>query len=133
MKAQLTVGDRMTLSPHSIGRDQTLHTAHALLRKHGIRHLPVLNGGTLVGVLSLRDLHLVETLPDVDPARVRVDEAMSQDVYAVSPRTPLRDVVSEMAERKLGSAIVMEGESVVGVFTTIDALDTLSELLRARA
>jgi acetoin utilization protein AcuB len=123
----------MTLSPHSIGRDQTLDTAHALLRKHLIRHLPVLSGGALVGVLSLRDLHLVETLPDVDPARVRVDEAMSQDVYAVSPRTPLRDVVDEMAERKLGSAIVMEGESVVGVFTTIDALDTLSELLRARA
>jgi acetoin utilization protein AcuB len=133
MTPHITVGDRMTLSPHSIGRDQTLDTAHALLRKHGIRHLPVLSGGTLVGVLSPRDLHLVETLPDVDPAHVRVDEAMSQDVYAVGPRTPLRDVVDEMSERKLGSAIVMEDERVVGVFTTIDALDTLSELLRVGA
>lgn len=128
----LTVSDRMTPSPHSIGRDQTLDTAHAFLKKHGIRHLPVLQGGRLVGLLSLGDLRLVETLPDVDPAKVKVDEAMSQDVYAVAPETPLLEVVSTMAERKLGSAVVMEGERVVGVFTTIDALDTLTHLLRER-
>jgi acetoin utilization protein AcuB len=126
---EFTIGQRMTKTPHLIGDEQSLRTAHELMQRHGIRHLPVLHGGKLTGLVSLRDLHLVETLRDVDPATVRVEEAMTQDVYAVGPKTSLKEVVKEMAERKLGSAVVVEGTAVVGVFTTVDALDMLAELL----
>jgi acetoin utilization protein AcuB len=126
---ELTVADRMTKTPHLIGAEQSMKSAHELMRAHDIRHLPVLHGGKLTGLLSLRDLHLVETLPGVDPDVVRVEEAMSQDVYAVAPKTPLKTVVSEMAARKLGSAVVVDGRNVVGVFTTIDALGLLAEKL----
>ena len=129
MIKELTVGDRMTKTPHLIGAEQSMKSAHDLMRTHDIRHLPVLHGGKLIGLLSLRDLHLVDTLPDVDPERVRVEEAMTQDVYAVEPKTPLKQVVGEMAARKLGSAVVIEGTKVVGVFTTVDALDLLAERL----
>jgi acetoin utilization protein AcuB len=130
MKAKnITVSERMTPTPHLIGDEQSLKTAHDLMRLHAIRHLPVLHGGKLTGILSQRDLALVETLHDVDPEQVRVEEAMSQDVYAVSPRTPLKQVVGEMAVRKFGSAVVVDGTRVVGVFTTVDALETLAELL----
>ena len=125
----LTIADRMTKMPHSVGTEQTLKTAHALMRSHDIRHLPVLHGGKLIGILSERDLHVVETLRDVDPDRVQVGEAMSQDVYAVPPKTPLKMVAFEMATRKLGSAVVVDGTKVVGVFTTVDALAVLAELL----
>ena len=57
----------MTPSPLTIGRDQTLATAHDLMRKHDIRHLPVLDGGVLVGIVTDRDLHLVESLAGTDP------------------------------------------------------------------
>jgi acetoin utilization protein AcuB len=129
MTKELTIADRMTRTPHLIGAEQSMKSAHDLMRTHEIRHLPVLHGGKLIGLLSIRDLHLVETLPDVDPERVRVEEAMTQDVYAVEPKTPLKQVVTEMAARKLGSAVVVEGTKVVGVFTTIDALDLLAERL----
>jgi acetoin utilization protein AcuB len=125
----LTIADRMTRTPQLIGIEQPLRTAHDLMRANGIRHLPVLHGGKLVGIVSLRDLHLVETFRDVNTEEVRVEEAMTQDVYAVEPKTPLKEVVSEMAERKLGSAVVVEGTKVVGVFTTTDALDTLAGVL----
>jgi acetoin utilization protein AcuB len=125
----LTIADRMTKTPHLIGAEQSMKAAHDVMRKFEIRHLPVLHGGKLIGLLSLRDLHLVETLPNVDPELVRVEEAMTQDVYAVEPKTPLKQVVSEMAARKLGSAVVVEGSKVVGVFTTVDALDLLAERL----
>jgi acetoin utilization protein AcuB len=128
-----TIADRMTKTPHLIGAEQSLKTAHELMRAHQIRHLPVLHGGKLIGVLSERDLHLVETLRDVDPETVRVEEAMSQDVYAVPPKTLLREVVNEMAARKLGSAVVIDGLKVVGVFTTVDALETLSGMLTPTA
>lgn len=130
MKArEITIADRMTHTPHLIGAEQPMSAAHELMRENRIRHLPVLHGGKLVGVVSQRDLHFIESLEDVDPKEVRVEEAMTQDVYAVPPRTPLREVVSEMAERKLGSAVVVDGQKILGVFTTIDALDTLASLL----
>ena len=128
---EVTIAERMTKTPHLIGAEQSLKVAHDLMRKHQIRHLPVLHGGKLIGVVSERDLHLVETLHDVDPARVRVEEAMSQDVYAVTPKTPLKEVVREMAGRRLGSAVVVEGTHVIGVFTTVDALETLAGVLSA--
>jgi acetoin utilization protein AcuB len=115
----------MTHYPLSIGSDQTAATARALMKKHAIRHLPVLDGGHIVGLLSERDLDLVETLKDVDPAKVAVEEAMSQNPYVVPPTKSLGEVVREMARHKYGAAVVAEGPKVVGVFTTIDALNAL--------
>jgi acetoin utilization protein AcuB len=124
-----TIGNHMTPSPHSIGSEQTLTAAHDLMREHAIRHLPVLHGGKLVGLVSLRDLHLVETLKDVDPTQVTIDEAMTTEVYTVAPDTPLADVVRVMLETKLGSAVVVDGTRVAGVFTTTNALKALLQLL----
>lgn len=126
----LTIEQYMSASPYTIGHDQTFAAAHQLMRQKDIRHLPVLRGGQIVGVVSVRDLHLVETFPGVDEDQILVEEAMSQDVYAVSRHTPLADVAREMASRKLGSAVVLEGKKVVGVFTTVDALRALADCLR---
>ncbi|HEU5072896.1 MAG TPA: CBS domain-containing protein [Polyangiaceae bacterium] len=119
----------MTASPHTIGQDQTLAAAHRMMQEHSIRHLPVLDGGKLVGILSLRDLHFIETLTDTDQNRVQVSEAMSQNVFAIGPRSSVRKVAAEMAEQKYGSAIVIDKGQVVGIFTTVDALKALSSLL----
>jgi acetoin utilization protein AcuB len=123
------VGRFMTQSPHSIGRDQVLEKAHALMREHNIRHLPVLEAGKLAGILSQRDLYFVESLGGVDPNVVKVEEAMSPDTYSVRPETPVEEVVAEMADHKYGCAVVIDGTRVVGVFTTTDALRALSELM----
>ena len=121
----LTIQQFMTRTPHTIGKDQTLTAAHRMMREHDIRHLPVLEDGRLVGLLSQRDLHLIESLEDVDPDQVTVSEAMSSEVFTVGPRATVRKVATEMATRKLGSAVVMDDSTVVGVFTTTDALDVL--------
>jgi acetoin utilization protein AcuB len=102
------------------------------MRDNKIRHLPVLSGGSLVGLVSIRDIHLIETLKDVDPNNVRVEDAMSQEVYVISPESQLDEVVEEMAAKKYGSAIVEQNGKVVGIFTVIDALLALSELLNTR-
>lgn len=131
-KAIPTIHKYMTTSPHTIGADQSLARAHAVLREHAIRHLPVLRGGQLVGMLTERDLALVEALKDVDPSTVSVGEAMSQDVYTVAPDAALDDVVAEMASKKYGSAVVMQNSKVVGIFTTIDVCTAFAELLHSR-
>jgi len=125
----LTIRDHMTPTPQSIGKDQTLAEAHRVMRTHLCRHLPVLSGGRLVGIVSERDLHLVESLRDVNPERVSVEEAMTPDVYTVGPDAALESTALEMAQHKYGSAVVIERGRVVGVFTTTDALRALAGVL----
>jgi len=130
--AKATVAAHMTVSPVVIGSDRTLADAHRMMRERGIRHLPVVDAGTLVGVVSQRDLYLAETLRGVDPATDPVREAMSAAPYAVPPGTALEEVAAAMAERKLGSAIVVDRGSVIGLFTTVDALRALAALAGRR-
>lgn len=120
----------MTPAPHTIGADQTMARAHQVMREFRIRHLPVLTAERLVGVLSDGDLNLVETLRDVDPKSVLVEEAMTQDPYTVPPDAPVDQVVAEMARHKYGSVVVMDNRRVVGVFTTNDACQAFAEVLR---
>jgi acetoin utilization protein AcuB len=100
------------------------------MQEHDIRHLPVLRGRQLVGMLTERDVQLVALLDDIDRRLVTVSDAMSTSVYAVAPETPLEDVAEEMANRKCGSTVVMRGHEVVGIFTTVDVCRALASVLR---
>jgi acetoin utilization protein AcuB len=126
------VREFMTPSPVTVGRQSSLSVAGQTMRKHHVRHLPVLNGGRIEGVLSERDLLLLEAVPGVNPTIVRVEEAMVEDVFTVDPETPIGEAIETMIDRKLGSAIVCEDERVLGVFTTVDALRALHRLLERR-
>jgi acetoin utilization protein AcuB len=125
----LAVADYMTREPCTIGPEQTLEQAHRLMRREHIRHLPVVARGGLVGIISQRDLMLIETLPDVDPSEVPVEDAMIAKVFVVAPNEPLGAVAGEMARRKLGAAVVMERGRVVGLFTATDACRALAEVV----
>ncbi len=120
----------MTVSPVVVASDRTLAEALQTMREHRIRHLPVVDGGKLVGVVSQRDLYLLQSVRGVDMCSERVSEAMTPEPYAVDPDAPVAEVASVMAERKYGSALVVERGEVVGVFTTVDALRALGALLR---
>jgi CBS domain-containing protein len=120
-----TIESVMTPQPFTIGRDQTLATAHTMMQSHHIRHLPVLERGELVGVLSQRDLYFVENISGVDVSKDHVDDAMSTDCYVVAPQASVREVAATMAERKLGSAVIVEAGRVIGIFTATDALRVL--------
>jgi acetoin utilization protein AcuB len=130
--SELTVERFMTHSPHTIGEEQPLSVAHQLMGQHGIRHLPVLHGGKLVGMLSQRDLHFIEALANVDQETVKVSEAMSTDTYVVGPRATLREVAEEMSNRRYGSVVVMDKEHVIGILTTVDGMRALSFVLSER-
>lgn len=132
MKPIPTVSKFMTTLPHTIGADQTLAKASKMMSEFKVRHLPVLSGGKLVGILSDRDLKLVETFRDVDPEKETVDEAYSPDPYITSPTASLADVCAEMAGHKYGCALVCDNHKLVGIFTWIDALTAFSELLSTR-
>lgn len=128
-RSKLTMNDVMTAQPVTVGRDQPLSIAHAMMREHGCRHLPVLEHGDLVGVVSQRDLYFLETIAGVDMDTDRVDDAMSSDAYAVTPDASVQEVAAEMAAHKYGCAVVMERGRVAGIFTATDALRVLAGFL----
>ena len=123
----------MAASAHAIGHDQTLPFAHERMQQWGVRQLPVLDGGVLVGVISERDIALVEAIAPSEATTTTVEEAMSSEPYAVAPDADIAQVTQHMAEHRYSCAIVMDNHKVVGVFTTIDALTLLSGLLRGDA
>jgi acetoin utilization protein AcuB len=120
----------MTPAPHTISARHTLAEAHQAMRERGVRHLPVVVDGKLVGVVSQRDLYLLETLRGVEVGRELVEEAMSDEPFVVGPDAPLEEVAEAMDTSKHGSALVVEGDTLVGIFTSTDALRALVTLLR---
>jgi acetoin utilization protein AcuB len=112
-----------------MARSATLAHALKLIEEHGFRHLPILDDGRLVGLVSERELRVVENMRGVDSAFCTAGDFILAPPYSVGPDTPVREVARVMLERKCGSAVVVEGEQVVGVFTTTDALRVLVETL----
>lgn len=110
----------MTPSPQTIQRDATLAIAREAMSRYGIRHLPVLDGHDLVGILSDRELAVAEKLGDV--FALAVGEVMTTDPFVTLPETPVVEVAGQMAAHRYGAAIVVDRGNVVGVFTAIDAL-----------
>ncbi len=132
MKAIPTVQKYMTSVPKSIGYDQTIAHASEFMSKLRLRHLPVLKGGKLVGILTERDINLALSFKDSDPTVMTVDAAYTPDPFFVSPTAPLNVVVAEMAEKKYGCALIVDNDKLVGIFTEVDAYKALAELLETR-
>jgi acetoin utilization protein AcuB len=113
--------------PVSIQLDAELSDAFELMQDNDIRHLPVLDGERLVGVVSERDLTVIESLMPGEWESIVVAEAMTPSPYAVPEQTPLREVVATMADRKYGCVVITgEGGELTGIFTTSDALRILA-------
>lgn len=130
MKAVPPIREFMTPSPLTIGADQPVAKARAMMRDREVRHLPVLRGGKLDGMISERDIAMIESIDGVDTGLLKVESAMTNDVYAVTPSTSLIEVASEMATRKYGSVVVVDHGKVIGIFTTVDLATALVEFLQ---
>jgi acetoin utilization protein AcuB len=102
--------------------------ASELMQEAGVRHLPVLEDGLVVGVLSWNDIHALQSLVAADLDAVRVQDAMCPDVEVVAPDTSLSAAAARMSERRIGSVVVLEEGRPVGMFTATDAVRALGAL-----
>ncbi len=119
----------MTTNPVCVALDTPVRGAHAVMRSANVQHLVVMDGERLAGVVTQRDLYLIETLIEADPQSAIVEEAMAAEPYVVAPMTPLREVARTMWREGYSYALVVTNQQVVGIFTAIDALHALGDLL----
>jgi acetoin utilization protein AcuB len=136
----MTATDLMTPDPVTVTPQATVAEVWDLMRELEVRHVPVVESGALVGMVSDRDLARfdmarlllvegAETLrQELATAVVRV---MSSDVIAVNPETELEEIVELLVEHRIGAVPVIRSNTreVVGIVSYIDVLRALQELL----
>ncbi|MEK6579389.1 MAG: CBS domain-containing protein [Bdellovibrionota bacterium] len=128
MKQMPKIDKFMTPMPHTIGMDIPIKKALEIMREHGIRHLPVQEGGKLVGVLTDRDIKLAASFQGA--SELIVEDVMTPDPFTTHPEASLDYVVSQMAEHKYGCAVVQqENKKIVGIFTATDGMRVFAEIL----
>ena len=121
----------MTPFPYSVDVAAPVDEAERFMREHKIRHLPVMDGGKLKGVVTDRDIKLMLG-PDFaypNPRELKVGNVMIEDCYIVDIATPLAAVLRHMAEQRLGSALVTRRDKLAGVFTSTDACRAFADFL----
>jgi acetoin utilization protein AcuB len=124
----------MTPFPFSIDVDAPLAEARAFMQKQHIRHLPVTRAGALCGIVTDRDIHLMLG-PDFayPPEReLKVSDVSVAEPYVVAASAPADEVVTTMADRHIGSALVTRDGKLVGLVTTTDVCRALARVLQER-
>ncbi len=125
-----TVRDWMTRKPVSIPVDCPIEVALGHMRSAAVRHLLVMDGDRLTGIVSNRDVRrlLEET---AHPARLSepVSRIMTEGPVTVAPETPVAVAARLLLDAKIGALPVRDGDEIVGIFTKSDALEALLALV----
>jgi acetoin utilization protein AcuB len=126
----------MTREVVTLDPEASAARALAACREHGIRHLPVVEGGRLVGLVSDRDLR------DVSPSRntpdqentlgwVRLKEMMTREPVTIHPLEAIEHAARELYDRRIGCLPVVADGELVGIITSSDMMRSLTELVGA--
>lgn len=122
------IDEHMTAYPTITSENTSVLEAAEYMKQMEFRHLPVVENGKVVGILSERDLKQAELLSD--SMQLLVCDVMTPNPYCVELDTPLSVVAREMATKKYGCVVVMNNvNQIVGIFTTTDGMRILSEIL----
>jgi acetoin utilization protein AcuB len=128
----MKIRELMHHHPITIQLDADVETAARLLQKLDVRHLPVLDGTKLVGMVSDRDLAEVMYHDPLggDSKQQQVKELMESDVVSVRPESSVREGIDLITERRVGALpVVEEGHVLVGIVSYVDVLRALSSAL----
>ena len=132
----MLVGKRMTRNPKTVSPDDPLSVAAGILRAHRFHHLPVVQDGKLVGILSDTDLRNAsyaaipaEGEKEGAAGDRPVREAMRTEVWSVTPDDSVEDALLILSREKFGALPVLSGDRLVGIITRADLLNAFVDLL----
>jgi acetoin utilization protein AcuB len=130
----------MTSDPKTVNDDDLMRTAVTLVVENRIRHLPVVRGESLVGIISDRDLKrampsvVAGATPEEYQAfmeKTSIEQMMTANPITCTPDAELVDLVREFCQHKVGAIPVVEGERVVGIVTQTDMMQAFLAVLES--
>ncbi len=134
----MLVRKKMNADLVTISRDDRMTMAKKILTEKKIRHLPVVDGKKLVGLITNMDIRKAEASPatslDVREInylldRIKVSEIMTRKVVTVSPEHSMEDAATIMHDKKIGCLPVLENGNLVGIVTENDVMQFVIEVM----
>ena len=125
----MQVNKYMTKTPSFVSKDEKVLNAKKMMYQLGCTHLPVLEAGNVVGVISERDILYLFQIESEDIENLTVEEAMTEDFYAANVDDDITSVSRYMADNRIGSAIILDhNNKLAGIYTYTDALKAIVDI-----
>lgn len=138
MRNEMPISEIMTTNVITLNVSDTLEKAEKLFKKHTIRHIPVVEGKNILGMLSYSDLLRI-SFADVSDDESHVDnfvydvfsikQVMAKNMYTVPPYATIKEVAKMLAKKEFHALPIVEDNELVGIVTTTDLINFLVEEL----
>ena len=137
MKKRTPISKIMTTKVITLNHTDDLVTAERLFKQNKIRHIPVVTGNEIIGMLSYTDLLRIsfadavyEDEQGVDTVvynMFTIEQVMAKNLVSVAPTTTIKEVAEILSKREFHALPVVEGKKLVGIITTTDLINYLLE------
>ncbi|MGC6470984.1 MAG: CBS domain-containing protein [Flavobacteriales bacterium] len=136
MKKRTPVSKIMTTDIVTVNTTQTLSEVDKILTENNIRHIPVVSGKTVIGMLSKIDLQKISFVNTVDGDELTtviydelsIEQVMTKNLIVIQKDNTIYDVADILATSEFHSLPVLDGEELVGIVTTTDLIRYLMDL-----
>lgn len=132
LRHRVPVSTIMTRDIITLDSTDKLDTAERIFKKHNIRHIPVIEGEKIIGMLSLTDLLRISFVDSAfsDESEVEtivynmftIPQVMAKNLKSVSQNTTIKEVAEILAEKEFHALPVVENDKLVGIVTTTDLI-----------
>lgn len=135
------VKNKMTTNPFTVSPEQTIPDAHEIMVEHGVKRLPVMKDGKLVGIVSKSDIDRYSpskattlSMGEITYllSKTKIKHVMTKNPITISPNALLEEAATLMRDNKVGFLPVVDNGKLVGIITESDIFDSFIELLGFR-
>ncbi|TPN82986.1 CBS domain-containing protein [Aquimarina algicola] len=137
MKKRTPISSIMTKNVITLTLKDSLETAEELFKKNNIRHIPVIDGANIVGMLSFTDLLRIsfadgvysdeQDIETVVYNMFTIGQVMAKNLISVNSNTTIKEVAEMLSEKEFHALPVVDDEKLVGIVTTTDLINYLLE------
>lgn len=135
MKKRTPISTIMTKDVITLNSTDNLETAERLFKKNKIRHIPVVSGNKVIGMLSLTDLLRISFAEDFDEESVEtivynmftIEQVMAKNLVSVASSTIIKEVAEILSKKEFHAIPVIDDGELTGIVTTTDLINYLIE------
>ncbi|KAA1243320.1 CBS domain-containing protein [Aquimarina sp. RZ0] len=137
MKKRTPVSSIMTSDVITLNNTDTLEKAEQLFKNHNIRHIPVVNGAQIIGMLSYSDLLRISFADAIGDDEQEIDtvvynmftieQVMAKSLVTVDPNTTIKEVAEILSTKEFHALPVVDNKALIGIVTTTDLINFLLE------
>lgn len=133
MKKREPVTSIMTKQPYSVNITQSLRDVDAMLKEYSIRHIPVVSGENLMGIISKTDLERISFVTGIEGNRLKtevydqytIEQVMTKNVQTVDVTDTVKDAAEILSFGAFHAVPVVDDKKLVGIVTTTDLINYL--------